>query len=145
VLVGSTLSVPLVASVPVQPPLAVQEVAFVLDQVKVELLQDVIAVGLADRVTVGAGAAETVTVAVASDEVPPAPVQVSLYVVVLTGLTLNEPLVASVPVQPPLAVQDVAFVLDQVSVALPPAAMDAGLAVKVTMGASEFVNPRFET
>jgi hypothetical protein len=70
--------VPLVVSVPVQPPPAVQDVAFVLDQVRVELLPDEIDVGLADSVTVGAGAAETVTVALADALVPPAPVQVSV-------------------------------------------------------------------
>lgn len=67
---------PLVASVPVQPPLAVQEVALVLDHVRVELLPDAMVVGLADRVTVGAGTAVTVTVALAGDVVPPVPVQV---------------------------------------------------------------------
>jgi hypothetical protein len=76
VLVGLTLFVPLVASAPVQPPLAVQEVALVLDQVRVELAPDAMVVGLADRVTVGAGA--TVTVALAGELVPPAPVQVSV-------------------------------------------------------------------
>jgi hypothetical protein len=66
VLVGLTLFVPLVASVPVQPPLAVQEVAFVLDHVNIELAPDAMVVGLADRVRVGAGAgAVTVTAAVA--------------------------------------------------------------------------------
>jgi len=66
VLVGLTLCVPLVTSAPVQPPLAVQEVAFVLDQVRVEVLPEAIVVGLAESVTVGAGATvTTVTVAVA--------------------------------------------------------------------------------
>jgi hypothetical protein len=66
VLVGLTLCVPLVTSAPVQPPLAVQEVAFVLDQVRVEVLPEAIVVGLAETAAVGgAGAAVTVTVAVA--------------------------------------------------------------------------------
>jgi hypothetical protein len=43
--VGDTLAVPLVAFVPVQPPLAVQEVAFALDQLSVELSPAVIVVG----------------------------------------------------------------------------------------------------
>jgi len=38
-------------------------------------------------------------------------------------VTLSVPLIASAPVQPPLAVQDVAFVLDQVRVELPPEEM----------------------
>ena len=75
-MVGVTPSVPLIASAPVQPPLAVQEVAFVLDQVRVELPPEEMVVGLADSVTVGAGA--TVTVVLAGDVVPPAPVQVSV-------------------------------------------------------------------
>jgi hypothetical protein len=40
--------------VPVQPPEAVQLVAFVLDHVTFVLPPDAIAIGLADRVTVGA-------------------------------------------------------------------------------------------
>jgi hypothetical protein len=54
VLVGETASVPLVASLPLQPPEAVQEVAFVLDQVSVELLPLLIVDGFAEMVTVGA-------------------------------------------------------------------------------------------
>lgn len=65
-MVGLTLCVPVVASAPVHPLLAVQEVALVLDQVKVELLPDVIVVGFPVRATVGATTEETtVTVAVA--------------------------------------------------------------------------------
>ena len=75
-LVGLTLCVPLVASVPVQPPPVVQEIAFVLDQVRVELLPEAIVIGLAVNVTVGAGA--IVTVALAGAVVPPAPVQVNV-------------------------------------------------------------------
>jgi len=71
------VNVPLVASDPLQPPLAVQEVALVLDQVRVELLPDAIVTGLADKLTVGAGVAETVTVALAEPD-PPDPVQVSV-------------------------------------------------------------------
>lgn len=71
---GDTLLLPLVALVPDQPPLAVQLVALVLDQVKVELDPVVIWVGLAVSVTVGFGAV-TVTVTFSGVE-PPAPVQV---------------------------------------------------------------------
>ena len=49
---------PLVASVPVQPPLAAQEVAFVLDQARVELLPDAIVVGSAAKLVM-AGTGET--------------------------------------------------------------------------------------
>lgn len=40
------------------------------------------------------------------------------------------------PDQPPLAVQDTALALDQLSVAVPPGATAAGLADKVTAGAA---------
>jgi len=45
------------------------------------------------------------------------------------------PLVAFDPVQAPLAAQLVALVVDQVSVEDPPLDTEAGLALKVTMGA----------
>ena len=73
--VGVTVSVPLVGCVPLQAPLAVQDVAFVEDQVSVALCPSVIDVGLIERVTVGA-AALTVNVADAV-ALPPAPLQVS--------------------------------------------------------------------
>ena len=75
-LVGETASVPLVAALPVQPPEAVHEVALVLDQARVELLPEVIEVGLAFKVTVGAGEV-TVTVAFAGVE-PPVPAHVKV-------------------------------------------------------------------
>ena len=52
---------------------------------------------------------------------PPAPVQVTVNVVcdTIAGDTWL-PEVASAPLQPPLAVQPVAFVLDQLSVTVPP-------------------------
>jgi hypothetical protein len=65
VTVGETLCVPLVAFVPLQLPLAVQEVALVLDHVSVEMPPEVIVIGLAESVTVGVEAVEEVTVAVA--------------------------------------------------------------------------------
>ena len=52
---GDTLLVPLAASVPVQPPLAVHEEAFVLDQVKVVEPPDEIDAAPAFNVAVGAG------------------------------------------------------------------------------------------
>ena len=73
---GLTLCVPLTPSASAQPPLAVQEVAFVLDQVRVELLPEAIVVGLAVSVAVGAGA--IVTVALTGALVPPAPVQINV-------------------------------------------------------------------
>lgn len=46
---------PLAAWLPDQPPDAVQDVAFVDDQLKAELLPLIIELGLAARLTVGAG------------------------------------------------------------------------------------------
>jgi hypothetical protein len=76
--VGETLSVPLVASVPVQPPLAVQELALVLDQVSNEEPPEEIVVGFAEMVAVGVAPAVTVTVALEGALVPPVPAQVSV-------------------------------------------------------------------
>jgi hypothetical protein len=61
VLLGDTRRMPLAAFVPVQPPAAVHEVALVEDQVTVEILPEVMLVGLAENATVGVG----VTVGVA--------------------------------------------------------------------------------
>jgi hypothetical protein len=64
--------VPLTARLPLQPPLALQEVALVADQLSVEALPDVTDDGFALKDTVGA-AAEAVTVVVCA-AVPPGPV-----------------------------------------------------------------------
>jgi len=53
--VGDAARVPLVAFAPLHPPAAVHEVALVEDQVTVEILPDVMLVGLAEIVTVGGG------------------------------------------------------------------------------------------
>ena len=78
------LCVPLNASLPLQAPEAVHEVALLDDQVTVELPPLATLVGVAPIVTVGAGGevgADTVTVADLAAE-PPAPVQVSVNWVV---------------------------------------------------------------
>jgi hypothetical protein len=67
---------PLTGSLPAQPPEAVQAVALVEDQLRVELPPLATVLGLALSVTVAAGAALTVTVAVCT-ALPPGPVQVS--------------------------------------------------------------------
>ncbi len=116
---------PLVAKVPDQPPEAVQAVALVEDQVRVEVPPFVTLVGLALIVTVGAGA-ETVTVADWAAE-PPAPVQVSVNLVVAVSAAVAcEPLVGSEPVQPPDAAHDVALVDDHVKVEVAPLATVVG-------------------
>jgi len=68
--------VPLVPSAPLQPPDAVQEVALVETQVKVEVAPLATVLGLAVSVTAGAGVA-TVTIA-DCDALPPLPLQVSI-------------------------------------------------------------------
>jgi hypothetical protein len=125
---------PLVASLPVHPPEAVQEVAFVDDQDRVELLPLAMVLGPALKVTVGA-AEVTVTVADCA-ALPPAPVQASVYVAFALRAPVEcDPLVASLPVHPPEAVQEVAFVVDQLNVELPPLTMELGLAARLTVGA----------
>jgi hypothetical protein len=110
-------------------------VALVELQVRVDALPLATLVGLALNDTVGTGGAETVTVADCEAE-PPAPVHVSvnLVVAVRAGVAC-EPAVASEPLQPPEAVQAVAFVDDQVIADAAPLLTVAGLAVRVTAGA----------
>lgn len=125
---------PLVASVPDQAPDAAQLVAVVDDQVSVELPPLATLLGLALKETVGA---VTVTDTVAEfDAVPPAPVQARMNcVVALNATVVWLPLVASVPVHPPEAVQDVALVADHVNVEVLPLLTVLGLAAIVTTGA----------
>ena len=127
---GVTLSVPLIASAPVQPPLAVQDVAFVLDQVRVELPPEEMAVGLADSVTVGA-AGFTVTVAVWVAAAPAAFVTVREYIVVTGGVTLTVcPLVTAMfpGAMTPVPLAKTAVKLEEL-----PVVIAAGLAVKLVM------------
>jgi hypothetical protein len=66
---------------------------------------------------------------------PPAPVQVKVYVVVAVRLFMGcVPLVASAPLQPLDAVQEVALVEDQASVVEPPEVTDVGSAEIETVG-----------
>ncbi len=52
----------------------------------------------------------------------------------VAGVTASEPLVASLPLHEPLAVQAVALLLDQVRVAVEPAARVVGLTASDTVG-----------
>ncbi len=126
---------PAVAIVPVQPPDAVQAVALVDDQVKVELPPLATLVGLALRETLGRGV-ETVIVADCVAD-PPAPVQVSMNLVAAVRVGVAaEPLIGSLPTQPPEAAQEVALVDDQLSVDALPLLTVLGFAVSVTAGAA---------
>jgi hypothetical protein len=83
---------PLVGTAPDQPPEAVQEVALVVDQPKVELPPEATLAGFALKETVGG--AVTVTVA-DCDAVPPAPVQLKVnFVVALSAAVTCDPVVA---------------------------------------------------
>jgi hypothetical protein len=129
-LIAGLAWLPEAAFAPLQPPEAVQLVAFVDDQERVELEPAATVVGLALRSTVGAGVAWlTVTVALRL-LVPPTPLsQVRVYVVVAaSGPTLWLPEVAFAPLQPPDAVHESASVVVQVSVDDPWAATVVGLA-----------------
>jgi hypothetical protein len=126
---------PLIACEPLHPPDAAQEVALVELQARVEALPLLTLVGLALNDTVGAGGAETVTVADCDAE-PPVPVQVSVnFVVAVRAAVVCEPVVAFEPLQPPEPVQAVALVDDQVKADVAPLLTVAGFAARVTVGA----------
>jgi len=129
------LCVPAVALLPLQPPDAVHEVAFVELHVKVLLPPLATVVGDADNVTVGAGVALVTVMEALAWAVPPAPVQLSVNVALAFNVPLTLPESGCAPLQPPDAVHDVAFVEVHVKVALPPLAMVVGDAVNVTVGA----------
>jgi hypothetical protein len=123
---------PLIALVPVQAPEALHEVALVAVQLNVEALPLATVLGLAVKLTVGAGAeTETVALWVA---LPPAPVQVIAKVLSAVSAPLDwEPLVALLPDQPPDAVQAVALTDDHVKIELAPLATVLGLAAMPTL------------
>jgi hypothetical protein len=129
---GPVLCVPLVALVPLQLPEAAHEVALVEFHVSVDAPPLAMEAGFAVNMTAGAGA--TVTLAVATLLVPPAPVHVNEYdVAAESGPVLWLPLVALVPFQFPEAVHEVALVELHVSVEAPPLTTEAGFAVSVAV------------
>jgi hypothetical protein len=123
---------------PDQAPDAKHEVAFAADQVRVELLPLITELGFAPRLTVGAGDfTDTVADCAA---LPPAPVQVSVYVALAVSAPVDcEPLRALVPDQAPEAVQAVAWVADQVNVALPPLVTALGPTLRLTVGVGDLM------
>ena len=128
-------SVPLVARSPLQPPDAEQLEAPVELQVSDVGLPTTTTDGLAASARVGAGVDPTLTVALWL-AVPPAPVQVSVkLVVVATGSVVWLPVKALPPLQPPDAVQLVAFDAFQLRVAVWPLVTVAGDAVSEIVGA----------
>jgi len=127
---------PLMALAPDHPPEAEHEVAFFVAQVSVVEAPELMVLGLAVSVTVGAEA-ETVTV-VACVADPPVPVQVKAYSVVLESAPVDQvPLVPTAPCQPPEAVQAVAFAELQRTLDTPPLATVEGDAVSTIVGSGE--------
>jgi hypothetical protein len=112
------------------------------DQVSVALAPSDNTSGSAVRVSVGIGGGVTATVTLC-DAVPPAPVQASMYVALSDSAAVSSvPLVALSPLQPPLAVQEVALLDDHVSVEFPPSVTEVGLAVKASVGTGGAVTRR---
>jgi len=126
------LVLPLVGSFPDQPADAVQLLALLDDQLSIADPPLLTVVGLALRPTVGGAETLTVTDWLA---LPPGPLQASVKVVVaLNAPVLALPLVGSLPDQPPEAVQLLALVEDQLSIADPPLLTVVGLALRLTVG-----------
>ena len=119
---------------PDQSPDAVQVVALVDVQLKVEEPPDVTLEGVAVRVTVGAGFAVTDT-NVNAEAVPSGPVQVRVYVFSDVRIPVDSlPFKAFAPDQSPDAVQEVASVVVHVIVAAVPDRTVPGLTVITTVG-----------
>lgn len=136
---GPTASLPDTALEPDHPPAALQLVALADDHVSVTLSPASIVEALALKLTVGSGSGIGAATSIDTDEaaVPPCPEQVNVNVVsAFKGPTTWLPDVAWVPLQPPDAVQLVAFVDDHVSVALSPESTALALDVRLTLGES---------
>src|SRR5262245_7079405 len=103
------------------PPVPLHDVASLVVQLSVLELPEATEVGFAEKLTVGAGVAEATSTVTERAALPPSVlVQVSVKVVsALSGPRVSLPLVGLLPVQPLLAVQASASVVDQVSVVLP--------------------------
>lgn len=110
-------------------------VAFVVVHVSVAVCPDVMLVGEAVRVAVG-GACPPITVTIAcAVTVPPGPFTVRVYVVVVEGCTVMLPPDTGWTAPIPLSMlADVAFVVDQVRVAVCPWLMLLGDAVRLAVG-----------
>lgn len=135
---GPTNRLPLVGCGPDQPSDATQLVALVDVQLSVVEPPAVTVCGVAFSVTV-VTAGPTVTSALWL-AVPPAPVQVNVkFVVALSGPVDTLPLVGCAPLQPSEAMQLVALVVLQASVAESPAAMLDGVADSEIVGNGRIV------
>jgi hypothetical protein len=119
---------------PIQVPDAIHVLASVLLQLSMAAPPGDIAVGLALRATVGAACGSTVTVVLAC-ALPPAPLQLNTkFDEAFSVPVLTEPLVGSLPLHAPEAVQLVALLLLQLSMALLPPVIAVGVADNETTG-----------
>jgi hypothetical protein len=123
---GPTLSEPVRLFDPLQPLLAVHDVAFAVVQFSVTLAPEATCVALADSDSVGAAVGGGVVVTATDSErdaEPPAPVHVMSNVVFALRIgEVSLPEVTLLPAQPPAAVQEVAFVVLHASWTVLPAA-----------------------
>ena len=133
---GPVEALPAPSRGPDHPPAAEHDVTFELDQSSVEALPTGTLAGLAVKLSVGGETAATSTV-VADRPVPPSPVHARLNVVAdVKASMLSLPSVDLLPVQPPVASQVVAFVLDQCRVVAPPMGTVVGSAAIETTGSA---------
>jgi hypothetical protein len=118
---------------PDQAPEAAHDVAFTAIHLRVELVPLAIVLGAALMLTVGA--VEFTEIVADWVALPPAPVQVRIYVA-LAVITPEdcEPLSALVPDQAPEAEQAVAFLVDHVNVEAVPESTVLGAALSTTTG-----------
>jgi hypothetical protein len=133
-LIAALVSDPLSALEPLQPPDAVQLVAFVELHVSVVVPPGATPGGFAVSCTDGDAPAAMFTV-VRVTAPPPGPLQLNVKVVFADSAPLRSlPLTVRLPLQPPDAVQVSAFVVDHVSIVVPPDATLVGFADRLTVG-----------
>lgn len=127
-------SEPLSGSVPFQAPDATHAVALLLVQARFALWPAVSELGFAVIVMLGAVAARVTVVDCVA--VPPGPVQVMMKFVVAVRIGVAcEPLVGTLPLQPPDAVQVLASTEVQLSIVVMPAFNVEACAARLTEGA----------
>jgi len=137
---------PLAASGPAQLPEAAQLVALTEDHASVVECPTATEFAANDRLGAAGGVPEVaVRVTDPAADVPNALVQVNVYVVApaAAGVSVWVPLVVCAPLQLPDAVQPVASIDDQVSVAEPPRGMDGADNVRIgtTSAVSAWMKP----
>jgi hypothetical protein len=133
---GDTLCVPEVALLPLQEPLATQDVAFVVVHVSRLDAPTAMVAGAAVRFTTTGGGVAAICTVTERVTLPPVPVHMSVNVVAVVMLLMTWLLLtALVPLQPPEAVQLVALVEFQDSVEDAPEATVAGFALSASVGA----------